>query len=331
MDTKRIELKLRELRFDKDSVLIKPDHLSICAADQRYYLGRRKKEILRKKLPMALIHEATGTILHDFSGQFSNGTKAVLVPLGEQSGKNGVKSNYLLDNTFASSGADGFLQDLIVLTATRLIPIEGMYTEIYVFSELVSVALNAINSFEAARQIKGDSFGIWGDGSMGFIVSLVLKSLYPYAKIYVFGKEPRKLLKFSFATRTFYVDQVPSNFSVSHGFECVGSARSEVAIKQMIETLSPQGSINLMGVSEEAITIDTRKIIDKGLQLMGHNRSNASDFREAVRLIRDEVLFQKYLRILISEIIEVKTEDDIYKAFECDVLNDFKTVIKWAI
>ena len=36
----------------ENKVLIKPNYLAICHADQRYYLGNRAPEILKKKLPI---------------------------------------------------------------------------------------------------------------------------------------------------------------------------------------------------------------------------------------------------------------------------------------
>ena len=47
----------------KDQVIIRPEYLALCHADQRYYQGKRDIKILRKKLPMALIHEAQPHIL----------------------------------------------------------------------------------------------------------------------------------------------------------------------------------------------------------------------------------------------------------------------------
>ena len=331
VDTKQIELKLREIPFTKDSVLIKPKHLSICAADQRYYLGQRDKETLNKKLPMALIHEATGSVIHDFSGRHPIGTDVVLIPLKSGSAHSGIKGNYRIDSLFASSGVDGFMRDVVSLPVSDVVPIVGDYSEIYVFSELVSVALNAIEGFEQTCRTSKDSFGVWGDGSTGFIMCLVLRNKYPNAKIYVIGKEPRKLLKFSFVTKTYYVDQVPSGLQIDHCFECVGTENSEAAISQMLEMISPQGVMNLLGVSEEAIAIETRKILDKGLAIVGHSRSDANDFREAVSQINENPIYRKYLKILISEHISVKTEADIYRAFERDILNDFKTVIHWSL
>ena len=332
MDTKRIELKLRELDIAEGSVIVKPEYMSICAADQRYYLGQRKKEVLRKKLPMALVHEATGTVLQDTSGSFAVGTKVVLIPLEDGESDKGIKSNYRTDSTFASSGTDGFLRDTIARPSNRLVPVDTVaYNATYVFSELVSVALNAVQSFEAVRKVEAGTIGVWGDGNMGFIMSLMLRCKYPSANVIVFGKEPRKLNKFSFASKICYVDEIPKELTVDHAFECVGSKDNESIVKQLLDMTAPQGVINLLGVSEESAPIETRKIIDKGLLLIGHNRSDGNDIRNAVELIRNNDLFKKYLRILISQFVEVRTENDIYHAFEQDILNDFKTVIKWCI
>ena len=57
---RRMETFFKEENIDDSSIVVRPRYLSICAADQRYYTGSRAKEILDKKLPLALIHEAVG-------------------------------------------------------------------------------------------------------------------------------------------------------------------------------------------------------------------------------------------------------------------------------
>ena len=49
----------------------------------------------------------------------------------------------------------------------------------------------------------------------------------------------------------------------------------------------------------------------------------------AVELSQGEQI-QEYLNNIIEEQIEIKKIDDIYKAFEHDLNNDFKTVMKWS-
>lgn len=329
VDVKRIEMVQREVHFSDNAVIVKPDYMSICAADRRYYFGQRKKEIMSKKLPMALIHEATGTVMHDFTGQLAAGTKVVLVPLISENNDSGIKENYRPGSIFQSSGADGFMQDLMVSTHDRLIPVPANYSIIYVFSELMSVVLNAIEAFEQSCLTEKRVFGVWGDGSVGYVMCLALKCLYPDAQVYMFGKTARKLQRFSFVDKVFYIDQIPQDVQVDHGFECVGGTGSESAIEQILSVILPQGCVSLLGVSEDSIAINTRIVLEKGLCLIGSSRSNATDFRKAVSLIQDNVLCQKYLQMLISQVVEAKRGEDISFAFEQDTLNDFKTVMKW--
>lgn len=329
MDPKRIEMIQREVSFGRQDVIVRPDYLSICAADQRYFFGQRDREALNAKLPMALIHEATATVLYDGSGELSAGTKVVLVPLIEINSDSQIKANYVSENQFASSGIDGFMQDLLAIPCDRVIPIRGDYSPIYVFCELISVVFNALETFEKCRLTKADSFGIWGSGNMGFIAGLVIRCLYPNAKVYIFGRNMRKLQYFPFVDGAYAIDRIPKNLQISHCFECVGGEKSADAIKQIVEMISPQGCVNLLGVSETPVSIPTRDVLSKGLVLLGHSRSNAEDMRKAVNFIEENNICRKYLSMLISESIPVRHETDMIHAFERSAINNFKTVMKW--
>lgn len=331
MDIKRIEMVQREIKINENDVIVKPDYLSICAADQRYYFGRRRKEVLQSKLPMALIHEATATVLYDKQGIFPSNSKVVLVPLIENEKDKQIKENYDPKNHFASSGLDGFMQDILAIDRRRVIPISNEYSIEYVFSEVISVVINALEAFENTRKTKSDIIGIWGDGSIGFITGLVIKCLYPNSAIYIFGKSLRKLQHFSFFDNAFIIDNIPVGLKVDHCFECVGGSNSALAIEQMINVIAPQGCINLLGVSENPILINTRSVLDKGLTFIGNSRSNREDFVKAVNLIDSNSLCRKYINMMISQIICVKDESDMISAFEQSILNDYKTVIKWEV
>ena len=64
----------------KNSVLLRPVYLSVCKADQRYYLGNRSREALKAKLPMALIHECVAKVVFDPTDNFKPGEIVVPVP-----------------------------------------------------------------------------------------------------------------------------------------------------------------------------------------------------------------------------------------------------------
>jgi ribitol-5-phosphate 2-dehydrogenase len=331
MDTKRIEMVQREITLTPDSVIVHPDVMAICAADQRYYCGKRKREIMAEKLPMALIHEAVGTVFCDFSKTLKAGTKVAMFPLHGTDETIGIKANYQEAGKFNSSNTDGFMRDFVVMSHDQVVPITEHYQDCYVFGELISVAVGAIENIKNETVDADTVFGVWGDGSMGYVTALTLKCIYPHSKVFVFGKTARKLNNFSFADKRIYIDNIPRGICVHHAFECVGNKGSETAIKQILDTIMPQGSINLLGVSEEPVGIVTRKLLEKGITLIGNNRSNIKDFRRAFDLIATNPRCAKYLPMLISETVNVKTEDDIRHAFEQDLLNDFKTVIRWLI
>ena len=101
----------RSLKYEEDFVVIRPTHLSICAADQRYYTGSRGKEAMAKKLPMALIHEAIGKVVYDPKGELKNGTMVVMIPNTPTEQDEVIGENYLRSSKFRSSGYDGFMQD----------------------------------------------------------------------------------------------------------------------------------------------------------------------------------------------------------------------------
>lgn len=77
---KNIEISFQEENYNDNMVVVRPTYLSICAADQRYYQGKRKKEVLDKKLPLTLIHEGVGRVIYDAKGEFKKNEKVVMIP-----------------------------------------------------------------------------------------------------------------------------------------------------------------------------------------------------------------------------------------------------------
>ena len=81
IDPNKFEMFFKEEEIKNDDyVIVKPTYMSICAADQRYYQGKRAREILNKKLPLTLIHECIGKVVYDVKNQF----KKNIEPLNEE-------------------------------------------------------------------------------------------------------------------------------------------------------------------------------------------------------------------------------------------------------
>lgn len=313
------------------NVIIRPEFLSICKADQRYYLGARDHETLMKKLPMALIHECVGTVVYDPTGTFKRGEAVVPVPNMPCKKDEFIAENYLPSSHFCSSGFDGFMRDYIDMPADRIVRVpDGVNHHVASFSELASVCVHACSRFMRFSHGRRDVIGIWGDGNLGFIAALLLRYLLPDAKLYIFGTVAAKLAYFTFADAVYNVAEVPADLKIDHAFECVGGDASGKAIAQIIDHINPEGTLSLMGVSENPIAINTRLVLEKGLRLYGSSRSGVEDFQRTMDLFAEHPEIPAYLENIIGDVVQINSIADIHKAFAGDIARNFgKTVLDW--
>ncbi len=312
-------------------LIVRPEKLSICKADMRYYFGQRDAAVLHSRLPMALIHEACGRVMYDPTGKYKSGDKVVLLPNipGEDEF---YAENYRLDSVFRSSRADGFMQEMLRLRHDQVVSYrDDLPDEVMSFTEFISVGVHAVSSFAGVSHSRRKHIGVWGDGSLAYVVCCVLKSLCPETKITVIGLNPGKLQYFNFVDEILTVNHVEKEARFDHAFECVGGAGSGAAVSQMIDTLCPQGTIMLLGVSEEPVPINTRMVLEKGLTLQGRSRSGREDFVRAIEILQTDPVFLGRMRYLISAAVDVENMNDIHAAFERARTADFKVVLNWNI
>ena len=313
-----------------DGVIVRPTYLSICQADQRYYQGSRPADVLEKKLPMALIHEAIGEVVWDNSGEFKAGDNVVMIPNIPQ-GEDICRPNYSYKSKFRGSGFDGFTSDLVKLDSGRVVKIpEDFNPYVSAFIELISVAYQGITKFSEIAVTPKSTLGVWGDGNLGFITALLLKQKFPNSRVVIFGKHLENLNLFSFADEIYQIHNVPKDLTVDHAFECVGSSASQSAIEQIIDLINPQGTINLFGVSEYPIPINTRMVLEKGLTIQGNSRSEREDFIGVVETLKQNPQLFEYLEKLVTNVCEIKSLNDLRQAFDNDYISHFgKTILKW--
>lgn len=326
---KVFSIKYEDLSFT-DRIIVRPTTLAVCHADQRYYLGQRDHKVLRRKLPMALIHEACGHVVYDPLGKLSPGQTVVMIPNAPVAEDDVILENYREGSRFLSSGYDGFMRELCDLPRDRVVPIEGVPEEIAAITEFVSVAAHASMRFDrAAHSIRG-TIGVWGDGSLSYTLCNVLTRRFPESRVVVVGLDERKLGHFSFVHRTYLADSLPNDFRVDHAFECCGGEGSAYAIDDIIRTIRPMGTVTLMGVSENKVAVNTRDVLEKGLTLVGCSRSGRADFDLAVELLEEET-FQKRMEVIVTQSEPVRTIADISRVMAEDLTTPFKTVFRWNV
>ncbi len=328
---RQFELVFKDITFDNSHVIVRPTHLSICNADQRYYQGNRPKEILNQKLPMALIHEGIGKVVYDPTGQFALGDKVVMIPNLPVEEDDVIAENYLRSSQFRGSGTDGFMQEYIKTTSSRLVKLpDDMNLAVAAFTEIVSVSYHAIARFMKTAHGRRNVIGVWGDGNLGYITSLLLKSLYPDIKVFVMGLDKSKLNDFTFADGIYLVNDIPADFRMDHAFECVGGNGAPRAINQIIDFIHPEGTIGILGVTEDNAPINTRMILEKGLRMIGSSRSSREDFVNLVELYKEKPEVIDYLENIVGEQVIVRDMKDISRAFEKDIHKLIgKTIMIW--
>ena len=289
---KVITVKYDDITFS-DKVIIKPEYMALCHADQRYFLGQRDAKVLKQKLPMALIHEACGTVVFDPKGEWQPGQKVVMIPNVQGNGDEQIFENYQKGSRFLSSGTDGFMREFVELQRDRVIPYNNIDSKVAAICEFISVSVHATTRFDLVAHKNRDTIGVWGDGSLAYSVACVIKKRFPSSKIIVIGREPSKLAQFSFADETYFSDSLPEDLQVDHAFECCGGEGSYYAIEDVIRYINPQGTLMLMGVSENKVAINTRMVLEKGMTLVGCSRSGRADFEIAVNLLEDRNFAQR--------------------------------------
>lgn len=313
----------------KSDIIVKPLYMAICHADQRYYRGMRDIDKLKNKLPMALIHECIGEVVYDPKNIFGKSQKVVMIPnVKSKIEDKNIYENYQKGSAFLSSGKDGFMREFVNLDADRLVSIGNIPEQFAAISEFISVGVHAINRLIKNANKNMNRFGVWGDGSLAYVVSCIIKETFPNAKLCVVGRDPFKLSQFMFADETYFSDNIPESFCIDHAFECAGGEGSFYAIDDIIKYINPQGTVMLMGVSENKVAINTRDVLEKGLKLIGSSRSGREDFEKAVELLSG-LTFQKRISRIIYEDEPVSSVADIHRVFETDLKTPFKTVFKW--
>lgn len=328
---RQFEVVFKDVELDQEHVLVRPTHLSICHADQRYYQGTRAEEIMRKKLPMALIHEGIGKVAYDPTGTFQAGDKVVMIPNHPVENDKIIGENYLRSSRFCGSSKDGFMQEYVSCRPDRLVMLpDGINPVIAAFTEIVTVSFHAVSRFIRFSHERRDAVGVWGDGNLGYITSLLIKKMLPKTKVYVFGVNESKLNDFSFADETYLTSEIPENLKMDHAFECVGGMASSKAINQIIDYVEPEGTIAILGVSEDPVPINTRMVLEKGLRVFGSSRSGRADYEGLMKLYEENPDIVSYLENIVGTQFQVNGLKDISEAFETDIHKLIgKTVMIW--
>ncbi|HCY68341.1 MAG TPA: hypothetical protein DHU62_06410 [Firmicutes bacterium] len=321
-----IEEFVDTLEYDNKSVLVHVDYLAICKADIRYYLGNRDINVLNHKYPLAPIHEAVGHVIKDPTNTFKKNDKVILIPNFVDKNKckgctnlrcsnSDLGENYCPHAIFKSSNADGFMKPFYSCDPSLLVKYDdSIDPSIAVFSELLSVSNASCRRIDFS---KAKNIALFGDGIMSYMMYILLTKKY-HKHITVFGLNDDKLKSFKDADVAKFDSYLGEEFDTL--IECVGGRGSEIAINQMINLSQIGADLILMGVSENNVCINTRKILEKGICLKGVTRSTNLDFIEVSKLLNDKSV-QDDLKPLVLSTGKISSVNDVYKFYEMEINN----------
>ena len=155
---KFINVKYNEENInDGDKIIIRPNYMALCHADQRYYQVKRDPKVLAKKLPMALIHECAGVVIADPTGTYKVGQKVVMIPnQPPRQSDEEFYENYMSETYFLSSGFDGFMREFVALTKDRVVAYNEIEDSVAAITEFISVGMHAMDRFLKNSHSKKD-------------------------------------------------------------------------------------------------------------------------------------------------------------------------------
>lgn len=315
----------------EDGIIVKPSHLSVCNADIRYYNGERPPEVLKKKLPLSLIHEAAGLVVKSNNPEFKEGDRVCIVPISRNNSLLDKEYNYdYPGSAFMSSSKDGCMQTYLSLESENLVKFNSIKPEYASLVEVASIATQAIRRLDTFYNREIKKIAVHGTGSVGFWLSLMLKATKPDAEVTVIGISQKQLDSFDFVDNTVLsqdLDLTQSDYDLV--VEAVGGYGSESVLHKAIKQLKPVGCILLMGVSEQNLHLNTREWMEKGVIILTSHRSTKEDFEKAIDLMENNDCVNKHLHKGVSIIRTVKTIDDIHEAISTSKIYQFKTVMDW--
>ena len=158
---RKIEVQFSDINLADNKIIVRPEALSICHADQRYYQGLRPSEIMEKKLPMALVHESCGRVVFSNSKNVPKGSRVVMIPNTPVEKDEFIEENYLRSSMFRASGSDGFMQDLIALDEDRVVVApEDIDLDVLAFTEFVSISYHTIQRYMCLELMKASFRGL---------------------------------------------------------------------------------------------------------------------------------------------------------------------------
>ncbi len=315
-------------------VLLRPIRSGICGSDLKLYTGSRERSAILKKLPIALLHESVAEVVAVGQG-VSLATGQHVVPSPNipctiahpdrfpspdkacyACRPGGAGANYCTDGNFLSSNVDGMAQTAFLHPAGCTVAVPAKTSDaLAVLTEPLATVLAGL---EHVSPRADSSFLVLGNGAIGILTVIALHA--------TIGVRPHQIIMTGhhWDARSSIVEGLATPVGddgsepgaefrdcVDVAFECVGGESNGQTLALAVEMLRPGGKGVMFGPSEGPLLFDTRKVIAKGLSLIGCNRALPRHFSEALRLATEPRVAGLLERALAPKEFTVQSAGDL--------------------
>jgi ribitol-5-phosphate 2-dehydrogenase (NADP+) len=315
-------------------LLLRPIRSGICGSDLKLYTGNRERSAIMQKLPIALLHEGVAEVVAVGDGvPFAPGQHVVPSPnipctiahpdrypspdaACYACRPGGVGANYCTDGNFLSSNVDGMARTAFLQPAECTVAVPAETSDaLAVLTEPLATVLAGLEQVSPRADA---SFLVLGNGAIGILTVIVLHA--------TLGVKPNQIIMTGhhWDARSSIVEGLATPVEDDGGkpgaelmgridvaFECVGGESNDQTLALAVEMLRPGGKGVMFGPSEGPLLFDTRKVIAKGLSLIGCNRALVRHFSEALRLAAEPRVAGRLERALAPKEFAVRSARDL--------------------
>jgi threonine dehydrogenase-like Zn-dependent dehydrogenase len=277
-------------RAPDGAVLVGVEAVGVCGSDLRVYSGEHPY----LAYPVVQGHEVAGVVVRAVPGGPAPGTRVVVDPLAPcgscrtcRTGHPNACERLEVLGIHRAGGLASFL----AVDPGRVHPVGDLPPRVAVLVEPLAVALHALRRGGVAA---GSDVLVLGAGSIGR--SVALGAVAAGARVVVVDRFPVRLrLVEALGAETAAVDDAPGVVAVARGrFEPPGPAvvvhatGSAGVLAAAYEAVAPAGTVVVIGVSTEDVTVPLGVYTRKELTVVGSRNSNG-EFPEAITLARRHV------------------------------------------
>ncbi|KOF10281.1 dehydrogenase [Planococcus glaciei] len=277
--------------------LIKSSHAGICGSDLNIYAGAHP----RATAPLILGHEFSGTMVKGHPA-IKPGTPVTVNPLLScgncsscMSGNGHVCENLQL----IGIDCDGGMADFVKVPVENVVELpEGLSLALGALVEPVAVAIHAVRQ---GKYIPGDSAVIFGAGTIGFCVGLVLKS-YGASNITIVETNELRIEKareLGFSTINPLTDNVKSeilkstkNAGADFVFDCAGHPS---VLPHVTDVVKVRGTIVMVAAYKKPAEVNLLQGMFKELSMNFIRVYTQKDFSLAAELLNQNSEFEKLI------------------------------------